>query len=62
VKAEPKPSLANAWDHAVAGFLGVISLVIVGLGYVVPLAAIGGGVWLGYRKIRAREAGSGATA
>jgi hypothetical protein len=62
VEKNPKPNLGDAWDHAVSGFLGVISLVIVGLGYVLPLAAIGGGVWLGYRKIRSREAGSGAAA
>jgi hypothetical protein len=61
-KTEPKPSLADAWDQAVAGFLGVISLVIVGLGYVIPLAAIGGCVWLVYRRVKARDAGAGSEA
>lgn len=62
VKAAAKPSLADAWNRAISGFLGVISFVIVGLGYVVPLAAIGGAGWLGYRKVRSRTAGSGAAA
>jgi hypothetical protein len=38
----------------VAGFLGVVSLVIVGLGYLVPLALIAAAVWFGVRWIRAR--------
>ena len=38
-----RPSLADAWSSAVAGFLRVISLVVIGLGYVIPLAAIGAG-------------------
>ena len=40
------PSLADAWAKAWAGFLSVVSLVIVGLGYLIPLAVIGLGVWL----------------
>lgn len=35
-----KPSLVRAWDRAVGGFLGVISAVIVGLGYVIPLGVL----------------------
>lgn len=35
-----KPSLVRAWDRAVGGFLGVISAVIVGLGYLIPLGVL----------------------
>jgi hypothetical protein len=35
-----KPSLVRAWDRAVGGFLGVISAVIVGLGYVIPIGVL----------------------
>ena len=35
-----KPSLVRAWDRAVGGFLGVISAVIVGLGYLIPIAIV----------------------
>ena len=35
-----KPSLVRAWDRAVGGFLGVISAVIVGLGYLIPLGIL----------------------
>ena len=35
-----KPSLVRAWDRAVGGFLGVISAVIVGLGYLIPVGIL----------------------
>ena len=34
------PSVRNAWDRAIAGFFGVISAVVIGLGYLVPLAIL----------------------
>ncbi|MEP7059525.1 MAG: DUF4349 domain-containing protein [Actinomycetota bacterium] len=37
-----KPSLVRAWNRAVSGFLGVLSAVIVGLGFLIPLAILGG--------------------
>jgi hypothetical protein len=42
------PSLSRAWDRAIQGFFGVMATVIVGLGYLVPLAALGG---LGYGAV-----------
>lgn len=47
-----KPSLFAAWDRAVAGFLGVLAAVVVGLGYLVPIAVIVAGLWLAYRRLR----------
>jgi hypothetical protein len=51
-----RPSLGEAWDRAVDGFLGVIFAVVVGLGYLIPLAAIAFAIGLGYRRYRARPA------
>ncbi|HEY7755202.1 MAG TPA: DUF4349 domain-containing protein [Actinomycetota bacterium] len=48
-----RPSLAEAWERAVDGFLGVWFAVVVGLGYLIPLAAIGAIAWLGYRRLSA---------
>ena len=56
-----KPSIVVAWEKAVAGFLGVISAVIVGLGYLIPLAAIGALGYLIYRKTRRHPGDAGAT-
>lgn len=36
-----RPSLAEAWEKALDGFLGVVYSVVVGLGYLVPIAALG---------------------
>ncbi len=54
--ARERPSLGEAWDRAVDGFLGVIFAVVVGLGYLIPLAAIAFAIGLGYRRYRARPA------
>jgi Domain of unknown function (DUF4349) len=51
-----RPSLGEAWARAVNGFLGVIFAVVVGLGYLVPLAALAAVIWLGYRRLRPRAA------
>ena len=57
------PSLAHAWQQAWAGFLGVISAVIVGLGYLVPLGLLALLGWTGYRRVtRPRPVPAGAPA
>lgn len=48
-----KPSLGEAWSQAIAGFLGVIYAVVVGLGYLIPLAAVAAIGWFGYQRVRA---------
>jgi hypothetical protein len=55
-RAGERPSLGEAWDRAVDGFLGVIFAVVVGLGYLIPLAAIAFAIGFGYRRYRARPA------
>ncbi len=50
------PSLGTAWDRSVQGFLGVVSAVVVGLGYLVPIFLIGLPVWLVIRSRRRRAA------
>lgn len=47
-----RPSLAVAFDAAIAGFLGVISMVIVGLGYLLPLLVLAIIGWLVWRRVR----------
>jgi hypothetical protein len=56
--ARERPSLGEAWDRAVDGFLGVIFAVVVGLGYLIPLAAMAFAIGFGYRRYRAKPAGA----
>ena len=51
VKPSKAPSLARAWSLAVAGFVGVLSSVVVGLGYLIPIGMIAGIGWLIYRRV-----------
>jgi hypothetical protein len=46
-----RPSLVEAWDRALDGFLGVCYAVVVGFGYLVPIAAIAGLAWIVYRRV-----------
>jgi hypothetical protein len=52
------PSIGNAWDHAVAGFVGVIAAVVIGLGYLIPLAILALVIWLVVMLVRRRRAAS----
>jgi hypothetical protein len=58
IGAGPAPSrpttLARAWREAVRGSLEVVSAVIVGAGYVVPIALLAGLVALAFRGLRPR--------
>jgi hypothetical protein len=56
VSGVPQPSLGTAWDEAKAGFLKVISAVVVTLGYLIPLAAFGLVGWLLWRRFRPEPA------
>ena len=49
------PSLSSAWDRSLQGFLRVIGAVIVGLGYLIPLALIGGAIWGVLTLVRRRR-------
>lgn len=50
------PSLGVAWERALQGFLNVVAAVVIGLGYLVPIAVIGLIAWLVVRVARKRSA------
>ncbi len=50
-----KPSIPGAWERAIAGFIGVIVAVIVGLGYVIPVALLAALAWLVVARVRRRR-------
>ena len=50
-----RPSLAEAWEKAVDGVLGVAYVIIVGLGYLVPLTLIGLVAWFAVRRLTRRS-------
>jgi hypothetical protein len=50
-----KPSIPGAWERSTAGFIGVIVAVIVGLGYVIPVALLLGLAWLVVARVRRRR-------
>lgn len=51
---DTRPSLVEAWEKALDGVLGVAYATIVGLGYLVPITALGLVAWSGYRRIARR--------
>jgi len=48
------PSFGRGWRRAVAGFLGVIVTILIGLGYLIPIAAGGALIWGVSRRLRRR--------
>ena len=52
------PSLGRALQHAVQGFLAVLATVVVGLGYLVPVAVLAGIVLLIVMLVRRRDLGA----
>lgn len=52
------PSIGGAWDRAIAGFFGVISAVVIGLGYLVPIAIFALLILLVVTMVRRRRATS----
>jgi hypothetical protein len=53
-QVEP-PSIPNALDRAVAGTVGVVAAIVIGLGYLLPLLVIGGVGWFIATRIRRRR-------
>jgi len=47
-----KPSIPNALERAVAGFVGVIAAIVIGFGYLLPLLLITAVVWLVVWRLR----------
>jgi len=53
--AADRPDLVEAWNLALNGVLGVAFAVIVGLGYMIPIAVAAVVGWLVYRRVRPRH-------
>ena len=51
-----KASIPNAFERAVAGFVGVIAAIVIGLGYLLPLLALGLLVWFVVVRVQRRRA------
>ena len=52
------PSLGSAWDRSVQGFLNVVSAVVIGLGYLIPIGILALALWLLTLAARRRRAAS----
>ena len=50
-----KPSIPNAFERAVAGFVGVIAGVVIGLGYLLPVLLLGLAAWFVVSRVRRRR-------
>jgi Domain of unknown function (DUF4349) len=51
-----KASIPNAFERAAAGFVGVIAAIVIGLGYLLPLLALGLIVWFVVLRVQRRRA------
>jgi hypothetical protein len=60
-EAAATPSLVRAWQQSWAGFVGVLSAVIVGLGYLVPVCVLGLIGWAVFRRVSRPRAAPAAT-
>jgi hypothetical protein len=49
------PSIPNAFERSIAGFVGVIAGVVIGLGYLIPIALLGALVWFFVVRLRRRR-------
>jgi hypothetical protein len=52
-----KSSIPNAFERAVAGFVGVIAAIVIGLGYLLPLIALGLVGWFVMTRVQRRRTG-----
>jgi hypothetical protein len=52
------PSLGTAWDRSIQGFLNIVSAVVIGLGYLLPLGVLALGIWLLTLAVRRRRGAS----
>lgn len=51
---DSRPSLAEAWEKALDGFLGVAYATVVGLGYLIPITALALVAWFAFRRVSRR--------
>lgn len=59
VPGTDKPSLSAAFQQALAGFLSIVSLVIVGLGYLIPISLLALVAWFVVKRLTTRTAKAG---
>ena len=50
------PSIPTAFERSIAGFVGVIAGVVIGLGYLIPIALLAALVWFVVAQVRRRRA------
>jgi uncharacterized protein DUF4349 len=50
-----KASIPNAFERAAAGFVGVIAAIVIGLGYLIPILALGLAAWFVVERVRRRR-------
>jgi hypothetical protein len=50
-----KASIPNAFERAAAGFVGVIAAIVIGLGYLFPILALGLAAWFVISRMRRRR-------
>jgi hypothetical protein len=50
-----KASIPNAFERAAAGFVGVIAVIVIGLGYLIPILLIGLAAWFVVSRLRRRR-------
>jgi Domain of unknown function (DUF4349) len=50
-----KASIPNAFERAAAGFVGVIAAIVIGLGYLFPILALGLAAWFVIARVRRRR-------
>ncbi len=53
-----KPSIPDAFERAVAGFVGVIAGVVIGLGYLLPVLILALAGWFVVSRVRRRHTGA----
>ena len=51
-----RASIPNAFERSAAGFVGVIAAIVIGLGYLLPLALIGLACWFVWMRVQRRRA------
>jgi hypothetical protein len=56
-----QPSLGSAWSRSLQGFLRVIGAVIVGLGYLIPVAVVALAIWLAITVVRRKRPAASST-
>jgi uncharacterized protein DUF4349 len=49
------PSIPNAFERSVAGFVGVVAAIVIGLGYLLPLLLIGLACWFVWTRVNRRR-------